>query len=151
MGPLPLQVDKVGSVLARRLALNQPVGLIKPLLIKILVILLGKERGRILVRESANAACLLSEAVLRHTRELHQTWVGCQALVLGEVVEVGGGLLLCLVELVVQLADVFVQAQLTLAAAYVGQLSRALCNLRAMTSLQAHARKAGESSLLVGK
>jgi len=110
VSPLLLHVDQIRSVLAHWLALKQPVGLIQPLLVKILVILLGKERGRILVLDRANAACLLSEAVLRHTRELHQTWVGCQALVLGEVVEVGGGLLLCLVELVVQLADVFVQA-----------------------------------------
>jgi len=67
VSPLLLHVDQIRSVLARWLALKQPVGLIEPLLIKILVILLGEERGCILVLHRANAACLLSEAVLRHT------------------------------------------------------------------------------------
>jgi len=106
VSPLFLNVAHVGSILARRLPLNQSVNLACPLLVQVLAVLLSEACTSVLLLETTRAAAFLVEASLLSHRELQQARLIRQTLVLREVVELRQGLLLGLVEFVVELAGV---------------------------------------------
>ena len=106
VSPLVLDAGQVCSVLARWLPLYESATSSCSLLVQVFAVLLGEVcRGVLLLKVASGTLLLVKAALLAHGH-LEQARLVRQALVLREVIELRNGLLLSLVEFIVQFAGV---------------------------------------------
>ena len=106
VSPLVLYAGQVCTVLARWLPLYESATSSRSLLVQVFAVLLGEVCSGVLLLKVASGSSLLVEAALLAHGYLEQARLGRQALVLREVIELRNGLLLSLVEFVIQFAGV---------------------------------------------